>query len=434
MNHPADKGNVIIEKYAPQIFSMLSSLGRRIFFPSQGILAQSTQAKEKAHLYNATIGIATEKGKAMSLSTITEELNLDDVSYLTYAPSYGLKSLRDKWKDLQKEKNPNLATKSFSLPVVTNALTHGLYIAMELFTNAGNTVLLSDFYWGNYNLMLKHTLQYNLETFTLFTDTGEFNHESFQNSIRKEAQKSDVVRVALNFPNNPTGYSILKKDVPTVQNFLYSIAEEGNKIVVFCDDAYFGLFFEDDVEQQSMFAYLADLHPNILAVKIDGATKEDYVWGLRCGFVTCSYGNSSTEVYRELESKMAGVIRANISNCSHLSQQLVLKSLNSNNYQSQKGEKYVIMKERYLEVKQSLTKQEYTKYFRAYPYNSGYFMSIEVLFDKTADEVRLALLDKGIGLIALGEKTLRVAFSCLEKEYIADLFDKLYKTCKEMAG
>jgi hypothetical protein len=31
---------------------------------------------------------------------------------------------------------------------------------------------------------------------------------------------------------------------------------------------------------------LCDAHPNILAVKLDGPTKEDYVWGFRVGFLT----------------------------------------------------------------------------------------------------------------------------------------------------
>ena len=63
-------------------------------------------------------------------------------------------------------------------------------------------------------------------------------------------------------------------------------AETGAKILICCDDAYFGLNYEENIETQSLFAYLADIHENVLAVKIDGPTKEDYVWGLRCGFLT----------------------------------------------------------------------------------------------------------------------------------------------------
>ena len=44
---------------APEVLEMLSGLGRRLYFP-KGILSQSAEANQKAHRFNATIGIATE--------------------------------------------------------------------------------------------------------------------------------------------------------------------------------------------------------------------------------------------------------------------------------------------------------------------------------------------------------------------------------------
>ena len=52
---------------------MLSELGKRLFFP-KGILAQSAEAKDKAKRYDATIGIAREKGKPMFLALGDEVL------------------------------------------------------------------------------------------------------------------------------------------------------------------------------------------------------------------------------------------------------------------------------------------------------------------------------------------------------------------------
>ena len=45
---------------------------------------------------------------------------------------------------------------------------------------------------------------------------------------------------------------------------------------------------------ESLFGLLANLHPNLLAVKLDGATKELFVWGLRCGFVTFGPGRADS--------------------------------------------------------------------------------------------------------------------------------------------
>ena len=66
------------------------------------------------------------------------------------------------------------------------------------------------------------------------------------------------------------------------------------KVVVLIDDAYFGLVFEPGVYTQSIFTELSDRSPNLLAVKIDGATKEDYVWGFRVGFLTYGINLSPT--------------------------------------------------------------------------------------------------------------------------------------------
>ena len=82
--------NRAIQKDAPDVYEMLSALGRELYFP-KGILTQSAEAKQKASLYNATIGIAKEGGVAMHLPSVMRQfatLSPDDA--LPYAPSCGL--------------------------------------------------------------------------------------------------------------------------------------------------------------------------------------------------------------------------------------------------------------------------------------------------------------------------------------------------------
>ncbi|HAD04865.1 MAG TPA: hypothetical protein DCF93_09690, partial [Desulfuromonas sp.] len=66
MNPLAKELNDLIAQHNPHVVEMLSDLGKNIFFP-KGILTQSAEAKDKAHKYNATIGIATENGGPMYL-------------------------------------------------------------------------------------------------------------------------------------------------------------------------------------------------------------------------------------------------------------------------------------------------------------------------------------------------------------------------------
>ena len=73
MNPLATELNEIIRKENPEVFEMLSNLGKEMFFP-KGILTQSAEAKVKAKRFNATLGVATEGGKHMSLPSLMKHL------------------------------------------------------------------------------------------------------------------------------------------------------------------------------------------------------------------------------------------------------------------------------------------------------------------------------------------------------------------------
>jgi aspartate/methionine/tyrosine aminotransferase len=436
MSPLAEKLNNAITESNPHVLEMLSDYGKRIFFPSAGILAQSAEAKADAHLYNATIGIATEGGKPMGLDAITEQVNgLENAEYLPYAPSPGVPALRSKWQELQLEKNPTMAGKAASLPVVTNALTHGISLVGSLFMNPGETLVLSDHFWGNYNLYFNVTLGVDMKFFQLFNDEGSFNSVSYKETLLAAAEGKDQITTILNFPNNPTGYSVLKSDVEGILDAIKTVADTGTNVVVICDDAYFGLFFEEEVLKESLFGYFADLHERVLAVKVDGATKEDYVWGLRCGFLTYASKGLTTDGLKSLEQKTGGAIRATVSNISHLGQRMVLNSLSNADYAKQKAEKFEIMNGRYQAVKTILTDSRFDEYFAPYPYNSGYFMTMALKHGLDANEYRQYLLkNKGIGTISIGANNVRVAFSCTEEAHLADLFDKMLEAAAEMVS
>jgi len=201
------------------------------------------------------------------------------------------------------------------------------------------------------------------------------------------------------------------------------------------DDAYFGLFYEDVAMPESLFGMLAGLHPRLLVLKLDGATKEDFAWGFRVGFITfaCAGRNPET-IYGALENKVAGAIRSTISNCSMPSQSVLLEALRDASLAAQKLEKYRILKERADRVKAALAHEKYRSVWEPYPFNSGYFMCLR-LKGVQAERLRLHLLQKyAVGVIALGEEDIRIAFSCLELGEIEELFEVLYIACEELKG
>ncbi|OGR13798.1 MAG: hypothetical protein A2277_01245 [Desulfobacterales bacterium RIFOXYA12_FULL_46_15] len=424
MNPIAQELNDIINGSNPHIFEMLSDMGKALFFP-KGILTQSAEAKEKARKINATIGIAKEGGHVLSLPSITQYIQgIDSDEYLPYASSYGIPALRKKWKEELVIKNPLLNNKNISLPVVTSGITHGISILSDMWIDKNDVVILPDMFWGNYSLTFCVLNSARIVHYSAYDENLTcFNIKSFEKVIREQAKLNDKIVTVLNFPHNPTGYSLSRPEAEQVADILIDVAQKGTKIVVGCDDAYFGLFFEDETGKESIFAKIAGADKRIVAIKIDGATKEDYVWGFRTGFVTYGVYCDNSMVYESLEKKTAGCIRGNISNCSHLSQTILLKSMADDNYEIYKKEKFELLKKRAQKIKQILINPKYKEAFDVYPFNSGYFMCIR-LKDVNAEKLRLHLLDHyETGLISLGDQNIRIAFSCLEISDIEPLFD-----------
>ncbi|MEA3280667.1 MAG: aminotransferase class I/II-fold pyridoxal phosphate-dependent enzyme, partial [Thermodesulfobacteriota bacterium] len=286
MNPIAKQLNNTIETGHPFLMEMLSDIGKNLFFP-KGILSQSAEAKKKAHKLNATIGIATEKGKTMRLSSVMDAINgIRAKESLTYAPSYGIPALRKIWQDSIFEKNSSLAGKKISLPVVACGITHAVSVFADIWIDPGDVIIVPDMMWGNYNLILNVRKGGIISQYPMFSEEGGFNLAAFEEKVVNEAKNRDKITVLLNFPHNPSGYTVTEKEGSAIAKILTDVAEKGTNVLVVADDAYFGLFYEDDTIKESLFARLCGMHPRLLAVKLDGATKENYVWGLRVGFIT----------------------------------------------------------------------------------------------------------------------------------------------------
>ncbi|MBT3395520.1 aminotransferase class I/II-fold pyridoxal phosphate-dependent enzyme [archaeon] len=426
MNPLAKKLNRDIKASNSIVYDILSKKGREMFYPSHGILAQAAEAKGKK--INATIGIALEEnGEILCLDSISSNVNLPKNEVFNYVPSYGKINLRKKWQELIFKKNPSLKGEKISLPVVTNAITHGLSMCGYLFLNKGDEVIIPSPFWGNYRFIFDNAYGSKIVNFPIF-DSGRFNVEGLKKILNKRGRKKVLL---LNFPNNPTGYTPLEEDIPKIVKTIKTAAQNGKKIVVLIDDAYFGLIYENNVYKESIFSELCKVHKNVLAVKIDGVTKEDYAWGLRVGFVSYGIKSGNDKLYSALADKTGGAVRGNISNAPNISQSLVLSSFKDSKYNSQKAKKYAILKKRANKVKQILKKHpEYRDEFEALPFNSGYFMCI-VLKNHDPEKIRNILLDKyDTGTIAF-PGLLRVAFSATPYNLLEELFENIYHACKK---
>jgi aspartate/methionine/tyrosine aminotransferase len=397
-------------------------------------LAQAAEAKQKARTANATIGIATENGAPMHLACVSKYFTgLTPGEIYDYAPSYGKPDVRAAWAKKQRAETPSLGDHPISSPVVTNALTHGLGLVGDLFLDPGDVALSSDLMWENYNLSWETRLGATFDYYPFFDEqlTG-FNLPAFRAALQRHRGRK--LLVSLNFPNNPSGYTPTRAEADGIAAALAAEAEAGTRLVVCVDDAYYGMFYDEACQSESIFGKLVQASPNLLAIKVDGATKEEFVWGLRVGFLTFGVRNGTAAAYKALEDKTAGLIRAYVSNISNPGQSVVLKALNDPDFRPQQAEKVATLRARAAVTARECRKAEYADCWDVYPFNSGYFMCLRIK-DADAEAVRARLLDDhGVGTISIGKRDLRVAFSCLAEAQIPAVFEAAARAVRAVRG
>ncbi len=417
-----------LNKTLGPVADMLSPAGKRLYFPYGGILGQGAEAKTCS--INATIGMAFEEdGTPLVMKCFAEKLALDSKAFL-YAGSFGVPALRETWKKLQIQKNPSLKGVVYSNPVATNALTQGLRIVGELFAGKSDKVILPDLYWDNYSLIFEEACGATIETFNTFRD-GAFDAAALKKALLGVGEKKILI---LNFPNNPTGYTATLEDAPQIVAAVKAAADAGKKVIVVLDDAYFGLVYEQGVHNESMFTEFAALHENVLAVKLDGCTKEDYVWGLRVGFISFAFKGATPEQLKALEAKAAGNVRSCVSNVTAIGQHIALAALADKGYKKQKREKYAVLKKRYMTIRKILKKNpDWAKCFEVMPFNSGYFMCVKPI-GVDAEAVRKHLIEKySTGTIVLSG-LIRLAFSTVPSAKLPTLFANVAAAIRDLQG
>ena len=318
---------------------------------------------------------------------------------------------------------------------MTSALTHGLAIVGDLFVDAGDPIVLPDKLWGNYRLTYEVRLGARVATFPFYDGPG-FDVAGFRKVLAREGEANGKVIALLNFPNNPTGYMPTEAEGRAIADVLVEQAARGTRVVAVTDDAYFGLFYHLGGRSmtESLFGLLTNAHPNLLAVKLDGATKELFVWGLRCGFVTFGPGRAegADEVTAVLDAKVRGAIRGAISNSPQLSQTIVERALAASTIDEERRQKAELLCARAAKVYEVANAPRFRESWDVYPFNSGYFMCVRVK-GVDAEQLRLHLLDHhATGLISTSPTDIRIAFSCLEVDQVEPLFEVLHQGIQEL--
>ena len=408
--------------------SFFSKLGENIILP-QDVLIQSKETSAVVGAINATIGIATANKKAMALPSINKVITeISNSEYLPYSPTPGLPKMRELWKEKILADNPTINKDYLSLPMVTTGITQGIDIAANLFSEKEDALLLPNLFWQNYAQIYTIKLGNNIYKYKQFDENNNFSIENFKSALY--SIKEDKISLILNFPNNPTGYTPSDDELTKLVEVINIFAKEhpSKQLIIVSDDAYFGLFFEENHKTPTLSAtYKLAENSNCLIVKLDGITKEFYSWGLRVGFIT--YYTKDDTLRKTLLEKTQGFLRSTTSSPSNLSQQIALRLLENKQALLEKEENDSIIQDRYNELKSAISKENLATLVTILPFNSGYFFTIKLPTTINAHEFRLKFLNEyKYGVYSMDGEHIRIAFSCLDKELIPDLISK-FKEC-----
>ncbi|HEV2854680.1 MAG TPA: aminotransferase class I/II-fold pyridoxal phosphate-dependent enzyme [Thermoanaerobaculia bacterium] len=425
--------NAALEREAPALFRALSPMGRRIFFPPD-IPAQAAEARGKA--INGTIGQITDgRGGAVRLPGLASafgglpEQDLNQA--LLYSPIEGIPEVRRLWREWQRRHAPAGTTAPSSLPLVTVGLSHGLSLVADLFGGEGKAVAIPQPFWGNYRQAFAVRTGARVLTAPTYVD-GRYYPRAIADALNGLPEGEPAVAL-LNVPSNPGGYT---PDPAERRATIQSLLEEAGRrpLVVVCDDAYAGLVYEPEVPRESLFWDLAGVHPNLVAVKIDGATKEFSFFGGRVGFLTFALEPDSGAA-RSLESKVKMLVRSTVGSPVAASQVILLQALRKEGIESEVEAVRALLEGRYRALKGALAGVD-PALGVVLPFNSGCFALVELpeRLGLDSETVRKHLLaHHDTGLISIAPRYLRVAHCSVDEAALPELVRRLEKGIAELA-
>ena len=148
---------------------------------AQAIEASHRLGKDK--VINATVGsILDEQGNMVLLPTVEKiyrNLPLNDIA--SYAPICGLPKYRNAIEAVTfRQSKPDAYTSTIATAGGTGAIHHAIWNYSEI----GDTIISSDWYWGAYKVLCLD-MGRKLDTYKMLTDEGTFNLPALKRKLTR---------------------------------------------------------------------------------------------------------------------------------------------------------------------------------------------------------------------------------------------------------
>ena len=235
----------------------------------------------KDNVTNATIGaILDEDEQLVCLPTVEKVFRgLSTNEMIAYAPISGLPEYLD---CVLTAAFGSSRPEGYIAAVATAGGTGAIHHAIWNYTDVGETVLCSDWYWGAYKVLCQD-MGRDFTTYKMLDAENKFNLPALEEKVNELLAKQDNLLYLLNTPaHNPTGYSLSEQDMDGVLALLKKAAVPGKNIVLFLDIAYIDYAGEKE-EVRKIFKKLSGLPANILCIVGYSMSKGFTMYGQRTG-------------------------------------------------------------------------------------------------------------------------------------------------------
>lgn len=396
-----------------------------IIFDLSGRAQRAEKNIGRENVINATIGaLMDDYGRLITLDTVYSEYkNLENAEISAYAALEGQPDYLEAVKKVVfKDYTPNSYIRAVASPGGSGAIK----LATWNYTNPGDEVLTSDWFWSPY-VSITEEIGRTVGTYELFDENNNFNFKSFKKEFLRIADKQERIFTILNTPaHNPTGYSIPDNEWDKIIGLSKEVAQnKEKKIILFVDIAYID-FTSDDNASRMFFEKFSNLPENVLVIVGFSMSKGFTAYGMRMGAAVCI--TSSENVAEEFYYACVHSCRANWSNCNRGAMALLSNIVND----SEKFKKYNEEKNTYKEMLKrranAFVKEAEKVGLDILPYRDGFFVSIpcensrEVCEELTKDNVYMVPLKAGLrfAVCAVNENKCKIAPSIIKNalEYV----------------
>ena len=370
---------------------------------------------------NGTVGaIMDEDGRLVMLNVVKEAFaSLSAREMIAYAPIQGYGDYLD---DVIAQCFSQSRPDGYIRACATSGGSGVIHHVVHNYSEPGDTVLTSDWHWGNYDSICKDNGR-KIREFELFDKTGAFNFSDFKTKVSETAAVQYNTVILLNSPaNNPTGFALSPEDWDNVLAFLQEVTAGQDKNIILVPDVAYLDYSGEKEECRRFFKKFGNLPSNIFVIVAYTLSKGFTMYGQRMGAMIGI--SSDKDVIDEFVAVNQYTNRATWSNSNSAAMKAMVHicgdSARIKKLDAERSQYYALIQER----AELFMKEADACGLTYLPYLSGFFMTLPV---SAPQQVVDDLERKHIFLVPLG-KGIRLAVCSLPKNKLRGLAAEIKKS------